>query len=1186
MREVVEQILDGTYDYEKGSLDFSCAKLEIELQKGEVYEGNFTIFASEGKYTMGYITTTDPRMECLTREFSGNEEVISFCFHGEWMEEGEVTKGEFVVMSNKGEYYLPYVVKVVHTVPQSSMGPVKNLFHFTNLAKSNWKEAVRFYYSPAFMHLLKTADTQTNMLYQGLSVQDGNEQNMEEFLIATGKKQPVEYVITEPRLQVENPQGVVEAVLNIFRNGWGYTYLEVWTEGDFLFVEKNLITDDAFLGNRYALPVYIDETLLHAGKNDGMVYLRNAYVSLQIPVLVTVGRRRSLDYAYHVEKEKNIFKLMNLYQALRLKKINSAAWIKDTTRIVERLLTLDEKDAVIRLYQAHQLITKEYFNEAGWVLEHVGELMGEEVEPALEAYYLYLNTLLRQDAGYTREVGRQVLQIYREYGEDWRVGWLLLFLNEEFNRDVTTKWEFLEEQFENGCHSPLLYVEALQLLNNNATLLRKLGGFEIQVLNYGRKKALINAELTEQVLYLMDRVKEYQPLLYQVLVFCYGQKKDVRILKEICTLLIKGNKTGKEYYAWFEKGVAEELRITNLYEYFMLSLDLQQEPEIPKRVLLYFTYQTNLDYRHNAYLLYYIAKRAREMPDIYESYRPRMELFVREQLLKGHVNRHLAYLYKLFLTDVMIDEDLAEVLATILFAHEIQLEQTGIRSVIVCQPNHLKESVYTVIGDRVWVPLYGNDTLVLFENQQGNRLVKNVQYTTEKLMSPEKLAERVAAFVTKNQALDIYMQETRGDAVEVGTKELYRWMRLLKYPYTPKKIKGELVVKIAQYYYNKDDKKHLMEYLGNLNGRGLSARQRGEIIRYMVLCGHIDKACEWMNLYGDVTIDEKILLRLLEVAIDIRSYEYVEGILRAAYRLFVKSRYSSTTLQYLMLHYQGRSKELRNIWKASKSFSFDRSAFCERILIQMLFTGYFVGEQDEIFKEYVQGKPDSRVKEAYLAKNCYDFFVDDKIMQHNMLAEICRMAKEGHSVLKVCKLAYVKYYAENQQEIRREDEEILSSFLDSLVQEGICLNCFLELKRYSRKALRFADKTIVEYHASAGTQPKIHYLIMKGNEESGEYMTDSMQVALGGVYFKEFVLFFGESLQYYIVEEQAGEEKLTQSGVCHRTENPGEESVGRYGAINDIVMSKALQDYNTFDTLLEEYYKREFFNQALFELRK
>lgn len=1186
MREVIEQILDGTYDYEKGALDFSCAKLEIELQKGENYEGSFKIFASEGKYTVGYVTSSDPRMECLTPEFSGNEEEISFRFHGEWMEEGEVTKGEFYIVSNKGEYYLPYVVSVEYTVPQSSIGPIKNLFHFANLAKSNWQEAVHLFYSPAFAHVIQSGDRQVALCYQGLSVSEGNEQNVEEFLIAMNKKQKVEYLVSEESLKLENPQGIVETALNIFRNGWGYTWLEIQTEGEFLFVEKKVLTEDDFLGNRCVLPVYVEESLLHAGKNLGVVKLRNAYTTIRIPVEVVRRRKENLEYACHVEKEKNIGKLMELYQGFRLKKINTSSWLKETTKLIERMLALDEKDATIRLFQAHLLITREQYNEAGWVLEHIGELLGEEVSPALEAYYLYLNTLYKKEEGYTAEISWQVTKLYKECGEDWRVAWLLLFLVAEYNRNPASKWAFLARQFENGSRSPLIYMEALFLVNTNPTLLRKLGKFELQVLNYGRKKASIHAEVLEQVLYLSERVKDCNPLLFTILKGCYEHKKDIRVLKEICTLLIKGNRAGKKYFEWFAKGVDEELRITNLYEYYMLSMDLSEEPDIPKRVLLYFTYQTNLDYLHNAYLFYYVAKHEREFPDIFENYRPRMEVFAREQIGKGHINRHLAYLYKLYLEHTPMEESLAEPLSKLIFAHEIQMEREGIRSVIVCQPEHLREMVYPVVGDKVWIPLYGSEYCILFENQQGNRLIKDVPHTTEKLMSASRLVDGIAGFVTTNLALDIYLQEHMRDGVETSTIEQQRWLRILEYPYVSERTKSEIILKVAHFYYNNDDKKHLAEYVCAVNGDGLTAAQRAEILRYMVLSEQFEKAYEWLGIYGADSVDDKICLRLLDVVIDRKGYAYEKELLGLTYALFERNKYSSTTIQYLMQYYQGMVRDLRKIWKASKSYSMDRGAFCEKILIQMLFSGCFIGEQAEIFQEYVQGRPDKRVEEAYLAKSCYDFFVKDKLIPKEVLAEVSRLQEEEHPVLKICKLAYLKCFAEYKVEIRQEEAHIIREFLENMLQEGIHLNCFLELRKFSKKAMRLVDKTIIEYHASPESQPRIHYLIMKENGDAGEYLTEYMDNAIGSVFFKEFVLFWGESLQYYIVEERGGEEKLTQSGMCQRNESQGEDSAGRYGALNDIVMSKTLEEYDTLDTLLEEYYKRDFYNQALFELRK
>lgn len=1184
MREVVEQILDGTYDYEKGALDFSCAKLEITLQKGELYEGSFKIFATEGKYTMGYITTSDFRMECLTREFVGNEEEIYFRYHGEWLEEGQVTRGEFLVVSNKGEYYLPYVVSVEHTVPQSSVGPIKNLFHFTNLAKSNWKEAVRFYYSPAFPYVLKNSDKQVTLVYQGLSSFEGNEQNVEEFLIAMNKKQKVEYIVAEDYLKVNQPQGVVEAVLNVIRNGWGYTYLEVWAEGDFLFLDKKVLTEEDFAGNRYSLPVYIDGTQLHAGKNFGAVKFRNAYTAFEIPVEVVQGKMDSLEHEFYLEMEKNIFGLMELYQKFRLKKVNKATWIKETTGFIERMLILDDKEPTVRLFQAQLLITKEQYNEAGWVLEHVGELMGEQAAPALEAYYLYLNTLLKQEEGYTGEMSWQVTKIYKDYGEDWRVAWLLLFLAGEYRRNPASKWSFLEHQFSNGCTSPLIYMEALQEFNANPTLLRKLGAFELQVLNYGRKKAGFRAEAVEQILYLCERVKDFQPLLFRVLISCYEKHRDVRVLKEICILLIKGNKIEKRYCEWFLRGIEAELRITNLYEYYMLAMDLDKEPEIPKRVLLYFTYQTNLNYVQNAYLFYYIVKNQEKYPDIFESYRPRLEPFIEEQIVKGRMNRHLAYLYRQFLQESVLDERMARTLSRLLFACEIRLEREGIRSIIVCQPKHLREISYPVVSNCMWVPVYGEDCQLLFETQQGSRLVKEVPYTITRLMNAGDMAQRVASFAGNNPAFDIYMEE-HGKDMEADAACLSRWHRILEYAYVPAETRSRLMLKIAQYYYNTDNKKHLVDYINGLNGEGLSNVQRAELIRYMVLCEQYERAYRWLGIFGDDAVDEKLLLRLAEVMTEKLDFAYEEVLTGLCYRLFTKGRYSSVTLQYLMQYYQGMTRDLRRIWKASKGYSMERQAFSERVLIQILFSGYFVGEQAVIFAEYVQNQPDRQVEEAYLAKNSYDYFVNDRLIQKEVLGEIGHLYEAGFELQRICKLAYLKYYGENREEIRKEDTHIIGAFLDDMLQEGIHLGCFLELRQYGSNTLALADKTIVEYHASSGSRPRIHYLILKENGEAGDYLTEAMESVIDGVYCKEFVLFFGESLQYYIVEESDGEERLTQSGTCQRSENHEAELAGRYSMINDIVISRSLQDYNTFDSLLEEYYKRDFFNQELFKLR-
>ena len=73
--------------------------------------------------------------------------------------------------------------------------------------------------------------------------------------------------------------------------------------------------------------------------------------------------------------------------------------------------------------------------------------------------------------------------------------------------------------------------------------------------------------------------------------------------------------------------------------------------------------------------------------------------------------------------------------------------------------------------------------------------------------------------------------------------------------------------------------------------------------------------------------------------------------------------------------------------------------------------------------------------------------------------------------------------------------------------------------------------------------------------------------------------------RYYITEELNGDEQLTESGTLQKSDIRGSESDSRYHLVNDIVISKTLQDYDTMDNLLEEYYRKEFLNSRLFELK-
>ncbi len=1190
MQEIINQIAEENFDYENGSLDFSCTKIEISLHEGEIFEGSFRIYGDQGQFTNGRVLSSDLRMECLTREFVGCDEEIMFCFHGEKLEAGDVVKGNFYVISNRGEYYLPFVVSVEHVLLESSVGTVRNLFHFANLAKSNWQEAVKLFYSPGFCHVFSGGDAQFSEDYRALSAYEGSEQNMEEFLIRVNKKQKVEFLVQEAELTLDTVRNsgvysVSERELTIVRNGWGYTRLFVECSGDFLFTEKEVLTDDDFLGNHCVLPVFIDGSLCREGKNYGQVFLYNSFVTLAIPVTVRIGDgspRNPLE----VNRKRCTVQLMEFYQAFRVKKISTNTWLKETDKLVEKLAAINENDVSARLFQAQTLITEERFNEAGWILDHVAELLEKGAgDDTLRAYYLYLSTLIHRDQKYVDKVTAEVEHIYRKDNANWRVAWLLLYLSEEYHKSVTGRWVFLEKQYGAGCSSPILYIEAAALLNSNPALLRRLGSFELQVVWYGAKKELLKAEVVGQLLYLVDKVRDYSPVLYRTLQKLYEKKNDVRILQQICTLLIKGGKAEVKYFDWYRLGVENNLRITNLYEYYMMSLDLDVPQEIPKVVLMYFSYQNSLDYERAAYLYDFILENEDRFKDICESYGMRMERFCMEQLAKSHINRHLAGLYNRLLKPEMVTDQTSGPLSRLLFAHLIRVGDERLRKVYVYQPGNLYPVEYQITGGKVWVSLYGSNYTIVFEDSWNNRFIKNVEYTIEKLMIPGKYLRLLSSFQVCNPELDLYLCGGEREGGINCTESAVRARRLAGSGRVDRNVRRELILKLLQFYYEADETEMLDEYLQQIDPETLTAEERGNVIRYIVLRGDLKLAGRWLKAYGPYFIDVKLLVRLIGPLMEKNNMEADEVLTASAVYAFSRGKYNSTVLSYLTMYYMGMTKGLRDVWKAAQSFGMDCYRIVERILVQMLYTGSFVGEKMEIFRYYISQGARLEVEEAFLARCAYEYFVKERVTEKDIFDEIERMYQRGEPVRKVCRLAFLKYYAENQAELTESAARMADKFLDELMEQHIHLEFFREYRRNANVAQEMSDKTIIEYRTGSKVKVCIHYVLLHENGESDEYSSEYMQEVYAGVFFKEFILFFGESLQYYITEERGGEEQLTESGTLQKSDIRGSEAESRYHLVNDIVISKALEDFDTMDHLLEEYYRKEFLNVRLFEVK-
>lgn len=1190
MREVVDRILEEKFEYERGGLEFSESRIELHLQAGEDCEGSFRVIGKPGCVTKGVIYTSDDRMECLAEEFFGTGEEIGYLFHGKGMESGDVLQGNFYVVSNQGEYALPFVVMVSKRTMATSLGAMKNLFHFANLAKSDWAEAVRLFYQPGFEILFEGSDRKYRGLYRGLSRYFGNERNVEEFLIAIHKKQTTNYIIDEDKLRLEDvAEGVGRHEVLLTKNGWGYTRLQVEVRGDFLSVDKVELSDDDFLGNRCMFYYYVNKDKLHKGINCGSLHFYNSFMETSVPVEVRVEDEEYRQGSFYRKKQELLVQIMEYYGAFRMKKISTRTWLTRNYEIMDAWAELNDADPEPKLYRAHLLITEGRVNEAGWMLDQARNsiLQSRDMDNAVWCYYLYLSTLRGKDEHYVNKIAEETASCYEREPNNWRIGWLLLYLSPEYGMSYAKKWMFIKQQFERGCNSPVFYIEALLLIKSEPSLFMELGDFEMQMLRYAAKHDLLTDEIIMQLHYLVPRKQGNLRGILPVLKKSYEKRADGETLQNICTLLIRENRRGTEEFPWYAAGVEENLRITKLYEYYMYSLDMEELIKLPKVVYMYFAYHNNLDWERSSYLYASLLKYRSELPDLYEKERFHIQEFVVRMTGKGLVNRHLAFLYKkVIVSDVMLEET-GEDLAPLLFSVRLKTSDTRMRKLILQYTREVGEKSFVLTDGQAVIPLYGEEYTLLLEDGMGNRYVPGDGFEMERFFTEDRLLSEIQGRDFQTISLQAYL--CGADMSGITKENIKRYECLLAGEEVDPDYRQAIVPGMAQFYYDNDMMEELDIFLDGLSPSLLDASKRGEIVRYLVLREKLERAVEWIREYGVNGIALKTLLRLASKMIQDSNQIEDKELLFICYYTFQKGKTDLLTLEYLLAYFRGSTKQMRDIWKAARDRGLDLHGFSERILVQMLYSGYFVGEIAAIFSAAIERDADISLEKAFVSQCCYDYFVKDKMTEAVVFEELERLLRMGEPMQKVCLLAYVRYYAENRSRLRREGRKVLENCLCRLVEEGVVLSCLLEYTGMFPFMRRFCDKTVLEHVTKPGRKVFLHYMLQE-EAEGEDYRKAEMREVYAGIYSSMFVLFFGEKMVYYITEEYTDEngrqEELTSSGSISRSEAETDTPEGRFHLLNDIVIAEALQDYDTLDSMLIEYEKTDAMQEELFHICK
>lgn len=1180
VRVRIGQIAAGRFNGTKPILAFSEETIDLSVIEGRSEAGSFVIESTNQIKICGIVYSTNPRMECLNPHFEGEKVRIRYQFNSKGLTEGDTCEGKFVIVCNQIEYSLSFCAGITRLYAEASTGAVKSLDDFTRLAASNWDEAYHLFYNRNFLNTIPYDNVYERLTYEGFACARPSGQNMEEFLIGVNKKQPVSISVDKSEeifMASKEPQS---GCFTITKDNWGYTEIRLRTDCEFIKLSKPVLTLDDFIGKTYLYEYIIDASAMHAGRNFGRIYIDGVYQSFTIDI--TAGVRDDdgsiSDIAVTKDIKECMVGIMELYTSFRLKRIVTGVWANETISILNHLHALVPDEHMYELMKAQAFIINRQRQEAKWILDDFKHSNPDKRAP-IWGYYLYLMTLLEREPSYVDNMTHEVELIFYENPDSVLLFWVLLFLRDQYFDDSAGKLKDIKYWVLRGCSSPYLYIEAYYLISQDPYLIKELSVFELRILSWAVKEKALTKELAGAIFEAVDLAGGFDNRVYELLTAAYEICPEAEYVGIICSYLIKGHKNDTCFHKWFELGIENKLRLTGLYESYLLTMDDRQISPVPKIIQMYFSFDNKLPYRKLAVLYNNIIAAKETEPEVYHKYRKAMGRFAMDQAQLRHIDDNLAVLYEDMLELGFINEELSAAFSDIIYTHKLIVFDKRIVRAIIYQ-NEMKEPQIVPVTDQcAYFELFSNDYVILFEDSRGYRYVKSISYRLQRLMDAEKYLDRcISLSPDRPQYIVSHFKHVR-DYSDFTKDDLKLFKPVFYSESFSDSYKAVMGYRILKYCQLHDYEDYVRPFLQSINFDTLQKDARKYLIDMLVSNRLYEKAYDMAMEYGIDMLAAASKVVLCENALKVQHVDD-DFMVQLAISAFKTGKYSDLVLKYLCENYTGPTDELINLWHAADKFSISSMKLDERILEQGIYTQIEPEKISDIFMEYYKRAGNEKLILAYISLVAHGYLHSGGC-KADFIFDIIEKRFIGNRTLNdACQLALLKHFAE-KTDITQAELEIEDTLLKYYIYNNMYFDFFARLDYRLLEKYFLYDKAFLQYESTPGAHVVLHY---SRDEDGEEFNSEDMVEMYDGIYVKTFVIFFGELIRYYITEEHDNSIEVKESNRLTCNNIPGDNDHSRYNLINEMIISDTLSDETTLKSNIDEYKRLDAATKQLFKL--
>lgn len=1167
MRERINRLARGIVDAELPKLFLSPVKVEETLGSDTIYKRELYLSSENNLSIKGLAYSTHSRVRIASRSFGGLRNHIVYEVDTSWCENGDVIRGTINLVTNGGELEVPFLFCVETTASIRVLSTLHTVEDFVDLAQKDMDLALRLMEYKDFTDAPFLQDLRVRAVFDGIRGH-GNRQNaLEEFFLGLGVKEPVGLTLSASSKTYDNPKKQVSDRIVLQKNGWGYVYLEVKADGEFIELSQKTVTQADFTDDRFDLAFKIHPERLHRGKNLGAIRFLTVHGETVVRITATAGNEPGAAARDREITRSSIARYLTLREEYESGENDPAKVLTKLQRELDAIRGACGSSLLHSLFQAETYLDAGRPDQAALCLDSCRDQIAAEEERTgtLYCFYQYLQYRVNPDETRRDAVLRLLRKKLDKRKGRFYLQLLLLKMEPELFEEGPTLFDSFKTQYRNGCHSPFLYIEACRLLEKDPALLVNMEPFEIHALYYGVTHGMIGEALALRAASLASGAKFFHRLYYRLLAALYEKYPEKEILTAVCCLLIKGNMRTDACFPWYEKGIKEEISLTRIYEYYLYSLPASYDQMLPKQVLLYFSYEhSHMDRRSRSVLYANVLTYLKPGDRLYKAYEREMEKFAMEQLFEGRIDRFLAVIYRHMIYRDIIDAQVARVLPGILRSNRICCQDTSMKYVVVGSALLEGEDAYPLNDGTAYVPLYFDDCVLMFQDVYGNRYM-DIPYTKEPVLEERELEERCFEMLPDHPMLKMRAclgimekEEIDGDGIRVlqdaldslPVKELYQ---------------QKMLTRIIAYYNDqaRNGEEAMNEeggaYLLRLDKKRLSRTERVGICETLISQDLYKEAYGMIREFGEEGLRIKRLLKLCTKLISQNLAEADDLLLHMARRIFLSGKGDGVILDYLCRYFNGANSDMYRILVQAVREHTETYDMEERLLAQLLFTGSDK-HLDTVFDLYAGRKKTSdAIVKAYFTIRCVDYFLKGQTPGDRVFAYLegaINGSPEIRKLPEIYLMAMTKYYA-GLPSLEKEQQQVCRRCMAVLLDQGMVFAYFKDLAPYVDLPGELLDKEIVEYRGTPEGRPVLMVRVLPDEEEFHE---EELKPVYKGIYVRQKLLFEGEVMEYTISEYENGEPVEKANGRISCREAAAGDRGNRFSALNTMGLCLAMKD--------------------------